>query len=147
MIVSYLRRILHYSRGYRDNTINSLNNECSMFISSTGAYELAKDGYALRKCYRYREALVCFRSVLDIRLVHLYTEPRSSTLDVATAHINIAITLGEINRQEDTDDKTLSRAEIASNLLKAAIIHRDTLGEASDVTEETWTLFETVPLW
>jgi len=115
--------------------------------SLTGAYELAKDGYALRKCFRYREALVCFRSVLDIRLLHLYTEPRSSTLEVATAHINIAITLGEINRQEDTDVKPLRRAEIANHLLKAGIIHRDTLGATSNVTQGTWTLFETIPLW
>jgi len=115
--------------------------------SSTGAYELAKDGYALRESFRYREALVCFRSVLDIRLLHLNTEPRTSTLCVATAHMDIAITLGEINRQKDTDDKALSRAEISNNLLKAAIIHKNTLGAASDVTQKTWTLLETVPLW
>jgi len=121
-----------------------------MATSSTNAYELANDGYALRKCFSYDEALICFRRVLDIRLLHIYMEPRSSTLDIATAHINIAITLGEINRQEGTDnfqDKALSRAEIANHLLKAARIHRDTLGDACDVTQENWRLLETVPLW
>jgi len=113
-------------------------------------YEISKDGYALMKLLRYGEALICFRRVLDIRLLHIDIDPRSSTLDIATAQLNIAFTLGEINRQEGTDnfqDKPLRRAEIANHLLKAARIYKNTLGPASDVTQESWRLFGTVPLW
>jgi len=127
-----------------------------MATSSTNAYELATEGYALKNLLKYGEALIYFRRVLDIRLLHIDIEPKSSTLDIAAAHLNIAMTLGEINRQEGTDnfqDRALGRAgiashlEIASHLLKAARIHRDTLGAARDVTQEDWRLFETVPLW
>ena len=123
------------------------NNNRTNITSSTGAHELLVEGHALRNCFNYRAALICFRSLLDIRQLHIYTEPRSSTLDVATAHICIAMTLGDINRQEGTDnsrDEATTRAEMSNHYLKAAVIHRDVLGATNEVTLQIWELFDAV---
>jgi len=123
------------------------NNNCTFIASSTGARELLVEGHALRNCFNYRAALVCFRSLLDIRQLHIYTEPKSSTLDVATAHIFIAMTLGDINRQEGTDksrDEATTKAEMSNHYRKAALIHRDALGATNEVTQQIWELYDTV---
>jgi len=123
------------------------NNNRTNITSSTGARELLVEGHALRNSFNYRAALICYRSLLDIRQLHINTEPRSSTLDVATAHIFIAMTLGDINRQEGTDnsrDEAKTRTEMANHYLKAAKIHKDVLGASNEVTLQIWELFDAV---
>ena len=96
------------------------NNNRTNITSSTRAHELLVEGHALSHCFSYRAALICFRSLLDTRQLHIYTEPRLSTLDVATAHKCIAMILGDINRQEGTDnsrDEATTRAEMSNHYL------------------------------
>ena len=123
------------------------NNNYTNITFSTRAHELLLEGHTLSSCFNYRAALFCFRSLLDIRCFHIYTEPRLSILDIDTEHIYIAMTLGDINRQEGTDnsrDVATTRAEMSNHYLKSAVIHRDALGATNEVTQQIWELYDTV---
>ena len=114
--------------------------------SLTGAYELLVEGFDLRKRGDYGEALLCFRGALAICLCHLNISPYSSLLNVTTARVYIARTLGEMNCQEGMGNAQ-SRAKIVNYLPQAARMYTNILGSGDDITQQTWDLFDTLPLW
>lgn len=127
-----------------------MDNEVTMLRSETGAYELLVQAIALCERGDYEEALIRFRTVLTIRQRHLTMWPRSTLSDVATAHVHIGKTLGEINRRSHVGNSleiANRRGEIANHLRKAAVIRTNMCGAEDDLTKQMWHLFETVPLW